>query len=78
MEKARRKREKREAEVMARIEAIEARGTAIDADLCLPAVFNDPAALRRLTEEKTAGAAELEALYAELETVVQEAARESA
>jgi ATP-binding cassette subfamily F protein 3 len=78
MEKARRQREKREAEVMARIEALEARGAAIDADLCLPAVFNDPAALRKLSEEKRAGAAELETLYAELETVGQEAAQESA
>jgi ATP-binding cassette subfamily F protein 3 len=68
-EKARRQREKREAEVMARIEALEARGTAIDAELCLPAVFSDPAALRKLTEEKTAGLSELETLYAELDAV---------
>jgi ATP-binding cassette subfamily F protein 3 len=68
-EKARRQREKREAEVMARIEVLEARSLAIDADLCLPAVFSDPAAMRRLTEEKNAGASELEALYAELESL---------
>jgi hypothetical protein len=37
-------------------------------------VFSDPAALRRLTEEKTAGIAELETLYAELDAVGQEAA----
>ena len=52
---------------MARIEALEARSTAIDAELCLPEVFGDAAALRRLSDEKTAGATELEALYAELE-----------
>jgi ATP-binding cassette subfamily F protein 3 len=68
-EKARRQREKREAEVMARIEVLEARSLAIDADLCLPAVFSDPAAMRRLTEEKNSGASELEALYAELESL---------
>jgi ATP-binding cassette subfamily F protein 3 len=73
-EKERRRREKREAEVMTRIEALEARGAAIDADLCLPAVFSDPAALRRLTEEKAAGATELETLYAELDAVGQESA----
>ncbi|HEX2613186.1 MAG TPA: ABC-F family ATP-binding cassette domain-containing protein [Fibrobacteria bacterium] len=73
-EKDRRRREKREAEVMARIEALEARGVAIDAELCLPDVFSDPAALRKLSQEKAAGVSELETLYAELATVGQEAA----
>jgi ATP-binding cassette subfamily F protein 3 len=72
-DKARRQREKREAEVMARIEVLEARGLEIDQELCLPEVFGDAAALRRLTEEKTAGTTELEALYAELEVVGKDA-----
>ncbi len=75
-EKERRRREKREAEVMARIETLEARGAVIDQELCRPEVFGDAAALRRLTEEKDAAAAELEALYAELaalETVAGDA-----
>src|SRR5690606_12192522 len=65
-EKERRRREKREAEVVARIETLEARGAAIDQELCRPEVFGDAAALRRLTEEKDAATDELEALYAEL------------
>jgi ATP-binding cassette subfamily F protein 3 len=73
-EKEKKRREKREAEVMARIEALEARGVAIDAELCLPEVFSDAAALRKLSEEKAAGASELETLYAELDAVGQEAA----
>ena len=66
-EKARRRREKREAEVMARIESLEARNAAIDAELCKPEVFSDPAAMRTLDEEKRGNDAELERLYAELE-----------
>jgi hypothetical protein len=46
---------------------LEARSTAIDAELCLPEVFGDATALRRLTDEKTTGARELETLYAELD-----------
>lgn len=78
LEKAKRQREKRETEVVARIESLEARGTAIDAELCLPAVFSDAAALRRLTEEKKAGASELEALYAELEALEKTSAQAAA
>jgi len=66
-EKEKRRREKREAEVMARIETLEARSAAIDAELCLPEVFGDPAALRRLSDEKAAAARELETLYTELD-----------
>jgi ATP-binding cassette subfamily F protein 3 len=65
-EKERRRREKREAEAAARIEALEVRNVAIDAELCREEVFRDAQALRRLTAEKDANAAEIEGLYAEL------------
>ena len=65
-EKTKRQREKHEAEVAARIESIEKRTLAIDAELCREEIFSDPAALRRLTEERATLNEELEALYDQL------------
>jgi ATP-binding cassette subfamily F protein 3 len=73
-EKAKRQREKREAEVMGRIEWLEARNADLDTELCKPEVFSDPVAARKLNGEKKENGSELEALYAELETVGQAAA----
>ncbi len=73
-DKARRRREKREAEVVARIEALEERNGVIDRELCREEVFTDPEAVRRLAEEREAANRELEDLYRELETVESGAA----
>ncbi len=73
-EKAKRQREKRESDVMSRIEWLESRNTDLDAELCKPEVFSDPVMTRKLNGEKKENSAELEALYAELETAGQGAA----
>jgi ATP-binding cassette subfamily F protein 3 len=73
-EKEQRRREKREAEVMSRIESLEARNAAIDEELCLEGVFSDPDAMRRLNMEKSDNLRALESLYAELDAVAREEA----
>jgi ATP-binding cassette subfamily F protein 3 len=65
-ERRRRRWEKREAELAARIEALEKRNAAIDAELCREEVFRDVEAARLLGLEKETNALELETLYAEL------------
>jgi ATP-binding cassette subfamily F protein 3 len=73
-EKAKRQREKRESEVMGRIEWLESRNAELDAELCKPDVFSDPVATRKFNGEKQGNVTELETLYAELEAAGQEAA----
>ena len=72
-EKAKRQRDKRESDVMGRIEWLESRNNELDAELCKPDVFSDPVVMRKLNGEKKENATELETLYAELDSLGQQA-----